>query len=137
MNNLSIIGRVGKDPELKYFESGKVVANFSIAVNQIGVDEPLWFDVAVWGKQAQVCADWIKKGRQVGLQGEVGLKQFTSTQTGEVVTRLTINVQRVTLCGAKNEGVNDSPARTPAPAGSPQWNTRPQNSSSDDDDIPF
>lgn len=124
MNNLSIIGRVGRDPELRYFESGSVVANFSVAVNRIGEDEPLWFDVSVWGKQAQVCSDWVKKGSQIGLQGEVGLKQYTSKQSAETVSKLTINVQRVTLI----KGKDPTPAMKPATGSAPTFG---------DQEVPF
>ena len=57
VNSVTLVGRAGRDPEVRYFESGSVVANLTIAVNRRSRDdEPDWFNLEIWGKQAQVAA---------------------------------------------------------------------------------
>jgi single-strand DNA-binding protein len=58
VNSITLVGRAGRDPEVRYFESGSVVANLTLAVNRRSRDdEPDWFNLEIWGKQAQVAAD--------------------------------------------------------------------------------
>ena len=57
INSVTLVGRAGRDPEVRYFESGTVVANLTMAVNRRNRnDEPDWFNLEIWGKQAQVAA---------------------------------------------------------------------------------
>ena len=59
VNSITLVGRAGRDPEVRYFESGSVVANLTLAVNRRSRDdEPDWFNLEIWGKQAQVAADY-------------------------------------------------------------------------------
>ena len=63
VNSVTLVGRAGRDPEVRYFESGSMVANLTMAVNRRSRDdEPDWFNLEIWGKQAQVAADYVKKG---------------------------------------------------------------------------
>lgn len=71
------IGNIGGDPELKYLASGQAVANFSVAVNREWKDkagekhsETSWLRVSTWGKLAEVCSQYLKKGQQVFVWGE-------------------------------------------------------------------
>ena len=55
VNSVTLVGRAGRDPEVRYFESGSMVANLTMAVNRRSRDdEPDWFNLEIWGKQAQV-----------------------------------------------------------------------------------
>ena len=61
VNSVTLVGRAGRDPEVRYFESGSMVANLTIAVNRRSRDdEPDWFNLEIWGKQAQVAADMFQ-----------------------------------------------------------------------------
>ena len=63
INTINLVGRAGREPDVRYFESGSIVANFTIAVNRRSRDEePDWFNLEIWGKQAQIAADYVKKG---------------------------------------------------------------------------
>ena len=56
INTINLVGRAGREPDVRYFESGSIVANFTIAVNRRSRDEePDWFNLEIWGKQAQIC----------------------------------------------------------------------------------
>lgn len=142
MNSIHLIGRAGRDPEVKYFEDGKVVANFTLAVNSYKRDdEPDWFTLEIWGKQAQVAADYVRKGSQIAVIGSAKLETWTDRTTGAERSKIKVRVDRLELLGSKRD--NDSapapaaaPARRQAPAGQPPvWNSSP--APEEDDDVPF
>ena len=73
-----IVGNLGGDPEMKYLKSGEPVTNLSVAVNRQyakadgeTVKETQWFRVSVWGKQAEACAQYLKKGSSVLVEGRL------------------------------------------------------------------
>ncbi len=73
VNSITLVGRAGRDPEVRYFESGSMVANLTLAVNRRSRDdEPDWFNLEIWGKQAQVAADYVRSKRD----GESGGGSF-------------------------------------------------------------
>ena len=84
MNKVILIGRLTRDPELRFTPSGKAVATFSIAVNRpySKEKEADFFNVVVWGKSAENCANYLAKGRLVGLDGRLQSRSY-ETQTGE------------------------------------------------------
>ena len=88
MNVAILIGRLTRDPELKYVPStGKAVANFTIAVDRtytskFGERMTDFFNIVVWGKQAENCANYLAKGRLVGIKGTIENRSYES-QNGE------------------------------------------------------
>ncbi len=72
MNNVTLIGRLTRDPEVRYTESQLAVARFSIAVDKNGKDKGADFpSIAVFGKQAENCEKYLNKGRKVAIQGHI------------------------------------------------------------------
>ena len=70
INSINLVGRAGREPDVRYFESGSIVANFTLAVNRRSRDEePDWFNLEIWGKQAQIAADYVRKGSLIGING--------------------------------------------------------------------
>ncbi len=103
-NRAALIGRAGRDPEARYFESGAMVANFTLAVNRRSRDdEPDWFNLEIWGKQAQVAADYVRKGSLLGIIGSFKLDRWTDRSTGEERTKPVITVDRLDLLGGKRD----------------------------------
>lgn len=84
MNSVVLIGRLARDPELRFTASGKAVATFSIAVNRpfSKTNEADFFTVVVWGKPAENCANYLSKGRLVGVEGRLQSRSY-ETQNGE------------------------------------------------------
>ncbi|QUH21449.1 single-stranded DNA-binding protein [Alkaliphilus sp. B6464] len=78
MNRVILIGRLARDVEFKYIASGKAVATFSIAVNRpfSKKKEADFFNVVVWGKTAENCANYLAKGRLVGLEGRLQSRSY-------------------------------------------------------------
>ena len=103
-NRVTLVGRAGRDPEVKYFESGKVNAKFTLAVNRRSRDDqPDWFPLEIWGKQAQVAADYVRKGSLLGITGSFKLYRWTDRTTGEERSKPVINVDRLELLGSKRD----------------------------------
>jgi len=101
VNSVTLVGRAGRDPEVRYFESGSVVANLTLAVNRRGRDEePDWFNLEIWGKQAQVAADYVRKGSQLGIIGSFKLDRWTDRTTGEERSKPVVRVDRLELLGS-------------------------------------
>jgi single-strand DNA-binding protein len=104
VNSVSLVGRAGHDPEVRYFESGKVNAKFTLAVNRRSRDDqPDWFPLEIWGKQAQVAADYVRKGSLLGITGSFKLDRWTDRSSGEERTKPVINVDRLDLLGSKRD----------------------------------
>ena len=104
INSVTLVGRAGRDPEVRYFESGSVVANLTMAVNRRSrTEEPDWFNLEIWGKQAQVAADYVKKGSLLGITGSYKLDTWTDRNTGEARSKPVIRVDRLELLGSKRD----------------------------------
>jgi len=104
VNSITLVGRAGRDPEVRYFESGSMVANLTMAVNRrSNNDEPDWFNLEIWGKQAQVAADYVRKGSLLGIIGSFKLDRWTDRASGEERTKPVIRVDRLELLGSKRD----------------------------------
>ena len=104
LNVVTLVGRAGRDPEVKYFESGSVVCSFSLAVNRMRrTDEPDWFELKVWGKTAQIAADYVRKGKEIGIVGTLTFEYWTDRNTGAERSKPVIQVEQLNLLGSKND----------------------------------
>lgn len=104
INSITLVGRAGRDPEVRYFESGSVVAQFSIATNRYKADEdPDWHNIKVWGKSAQVAADYVRKGHLVGVTGRLEYEKWTDSNTGEARSKPVVVADRIQLLTSKSE----------------------------------
>ena len=127
INSVTLVGRAGRDPELRYFESGTVVANLTMAVNRRNRDdEPDWFNLEIWGKQAQVAADYVKKGSLIGITGSFKLDSWKDRNTGEDRNKPVVRVDRLELLGSKRDSENSNFQSNNS------FNQQPSN-----DEIPF
>ena len=127
VNSVTLVGRAGRDPEVRYFESGTVVANLTMAVNRRSRDdEPDWFNLEIWGKQAQVAADYVKKGSLIGITGSFKLDSWQDRNTGEERNKPVVRVDRLELLGSKRDSENSNFQNNNS------FNQQPSN-----DEIPF
>ena len=105
LNVCSFTGRAGRDPETRYFESGSMVAEFSIAVDGWKRDsKPLWLNLKIWGKTAQIAADYVKKGSMIAVSGQLESETWTDKGSGEEKSKIILNVKELTLLGSKQDG---------------------------------
>ncbi len=127
INSVTLVGRAGRDPEVRYFESGTVVANLTMAVNRRNRDdEPDWFNLEIWGKQAQVAADYVKKGSLIGITGSFKLDSWKDRNTGEERNKPVVRVDRLELLGSKRDSES-----------SDFQNNNSFNQQTSNDEIPF
>lgn len=104
VNSIALVGRAGRDPEMRYFERGSVVANLTLAVKRRSRDEdPNWFNLAIWGKPAEVAGDYVRKGFLLGIIGSVALERWTDRTTGEERSKIAVRVDRLDLLGSKRD----------------------------------
>ena len=107
INTINLVGRAGREPDVRYFESGSTVANFTLAVNRISrSDEPDWFNLEIWGKQAQIAADYVKKGSLVGITGSLKIDSWKDKNTGEDRFKPVVRVDRLNLLSSRKEADN-------------------------------
>jgi len=108
LNTVTLVGRAGRDPEVKYFESGSVVCNLTLAVDRRrkNSDEPDWFDLEIWGKTAEVAANYVRKGSLIGVSGVLKFDYWKDRSTGADRSKPVVRVDRLELLGSKrdNEG---------------------------------
>ena len=119
LNVVIIGGNLTRDPELKYVPSGTAVTKFSVAVNRKFKtregdfkDEVSFIDVTVWGKSAENCSQYLKKGSPCIVQGRLKQEQWESAE-GQKRSRITVVADNVQFVGTKrqaNEG--DAPSES-------------------------
>lgn len=112
MNTVNLIGRLTADPQMKYFESGKAIAKFSLAVNRTK-EETDFFEMEAWEKTAEVIGQYCKKGSQVGVSGRLLQERWQDKTTGTNRSKVVVRCQRVELLGSKQADQAPSNATTP------------------------
>lgn len=107
LNKVMVIGNVGRDPEMRFIPSGKPVTSFSLATNRIFTTtdgerrkETEWFNIVVWGRQAESCNQFLTKGQQVYVEGELRTSTWEG-QDGQKRSRVEIHANRVLFLGRR------------------------------------
>lgn len=139
-NKIIIVGYLGRDPELRYTPDGTPVCNFSVATTERRKDRngemqdvTTWFRVNVWRRQAEVASQYLKKGRQVYVEGRLSQSEYQDRE-GQTRVSLEINASDLHFIGSRGEESSEShEARPAARASQPVEPTGPIS----DDDIPF
>ena len=110
MNNCCFIGRLGRDPEMRYTPNGKAVVSFSLAVNRDGKkDVSDWIDFIAWEKTAEVIAQYCHKGDLLGVTGALQHRSWEDKE-GKKHSAHEVRVIRIDFCGGgkKNSGQSQS-----------------------------
>ena len=109
MNTVTIVGRVGRDAsdDFRAFDSGKTKARFSVAVNRwdskTKAEVTDWYNIEVWDKQAEFAAEYVKKGRQVAIDGSIANNRWTDKASGEEKESFYIRANTIKLLGSKRD----------------------------------
>ena len=147
MNRIILIGRLTRDPELRYTGSGKAVANFTLAVNrpftsQDGAREADFIDVVVWQRQAENVAKYLAKGRQAAVEGRLQIRSYEA-QDGSRRYRAEVVADRIEFIGGGGQGgASGAPTQNHQPM---EYDAGPQMDGgfgeevvfSSEDDLPF
>lgn len=137
INKAIIVGNLGMDPELKYTSSGTAVCSFSMATSESFKDRDgqqqertEWHRVVVWGKLAEICGQYLSKGRQVYVEGSI--RTNTWDDNGVKRYRTEINAREVQFLGGGQSGQDGNGQNSGQRGGQNNYNyTTP------DEDIPF
>ncbi|MTJ50438.1 MULTISPECIES: single-stranded DNA-binding protein [Nostocales] len=98
INKVDLVGRVGQTPDVRYFESGAMKTSLTLAVKPpYRSENPLWFDLELWGNIAQVAADWVQKGSTIGITGEIVFDRWIDKNTNESRQKPIIRVSNLEL----------------------------------------
>ena len=138
VNKVILIGNLGKDPEVRFTETGSAVANFSIATSEQWNDRDgkrqertEWHNIVVWGKQAETCGQYLAKGRQVYVEGSIRTRSYDDkTGTKRYVTEIVAQRIRFLGGGGGRHGARDGQRH--CRRNDRRWAMPPA-----DDDIPF
>ncbi|UCC43979.1 MAG: single-stranded DNA-binding protein [Candidatus Zixiibacteriota bacterium] len=137
VNKVILIGRLGKDPELKYTPGGRAVCNFSMATSErwTGQDgqkneSTTWHNIVAWGKQAEIMKEYLRKGREVYVEGRIDNRSYDDKEGNKRYISEVV-VQQFRFIGSRESG-----EAAPNSAGPPPATSAPT-PAGDDDDLPF
>lgn len=109
LNKVMIIGRLGRDPELRYTQNGQPVSNFTVATGETYIDrdgnkqeKTEWHRIVVWGKQAEFASNYLGKGRLVYIEGSLQTRQWEDQQ-GQTRYTTEIKAQRIQFLDSKQD----------------------------------
>ena len=108
VNKVILVGNLGRDPEVRYTPGGQAVANFTVATNDSWTDKggqkqerTEWHRVVVWAKLAELCGEYLSKGRQVYLEGRLQTREWTNKEGAKQYTTEVVANQVVFLSGGE------------------------------------
>jgi single-strand DNA-binding protein len=100
LNNVQLIGRLGKDPETRFTPTGKKVCHFSLAVNRRGSEEADWFQIEAWERLGEVCQQYLGKGRLVFVEGRLQTDRWNDDK-GETHYRTKVVARQMQMLDRK------------------------------------
>lgn len=144
LNRVSLLGNVGKDPEIKATQAGTVIANFSIATvdaykNQAGewMESTDWTNCVAFGRLAEIIRDYVKKGSKLFAEGKLKTRSWDDKTDGKKHYRTEVIVSDLTLLGGNGKSdKSESKSYTKQDSGYSQY-SQPTAQDITDDDIPF
>ena len=135
VNKVILIGNLGKDPEMRYLPSGQAVTKFSLATGSRWKDKDGqwqdrtdWHNIVAFGKTAEICNEYLKKGRQVFIEGRIQTRSYDD-RDGNKKWITEIIAQSMQMLGRKGEEEEEIPEAVEEPQGG--------EAKSEDDDLPF
>ena len=144
INRVTLVGNLTRDPELRTTPNGKSVCTLGLAVNERyrndagdWVEKPNFFDIVVWGAQAENCSQYLAKGRQIAVDGRLSYRSWEA-QDGSKHSKVEVIANTVQFLGSRQDsGSAGTPVATGAPSGLNPDTSDFDAPSTSDDDIPF
>ena len=141
VNKVILVGNLGANPEMRYTQSGQAVANLRLATTERWTDKngqkqefTEWHRIVVWGKQAEICGQYLTKGRQIYVEGRIRTRQWQDQQ-GQKRYSTEIVAQTVQMLGPRSDRGPDEVGATVPP--DEHMGGEPGPGPGNDDDIPF
>jgi len=143
LNSFIGIGRLTRDPELRYTPAGKAVCKFGIAINRTyrnqegnNVDDVLFINIVSWGKQAETCSQFLKKGRRVAINGELRSNNWQDKDGNKRVS-FEVNARTVQFLDLLKDSGFAEQGNQPATKEDISDEVMEEEKSVSEDDIPF
>jgi single-strand DNA-binding protein len=139
VNKVILIGNLGRDPELRSLPSGQQVAEFSLATSYRRKDpdgtfqeQTEWHQIVCWGRQAEIAGQYLRKGKQIYVEGRLQTRSWDDKNTGEKRYKTEVICENFRFLGRKEDGGGAGYAASPSHS-----SAGPDDSAGVDDDIPF
>lgn len=139
VNKVILIGRLGRDPELRYTPGGQAVASFSLATDRswTGADGQknkvtTWHNIVAWGKAAEIIKEYMSKGREIYIEGRIDNRSYDDKEGNKKYVSEVV-VENFQFIGSRGEVAQDSTTPEPVNHQAPPAET----GGGDDDDLPF
>jgi single-strand DNA-binding protein len=151
VNKVILVGRLGRDPETRFTGGGQAVCNFSMATDETFKDRSgerqkrtEWHKIVVWGKQAEIAQQYLKKGSQIFLEGRIQSREWTDKEN-QKRTSYEIVATNFRMLGLKSDSMGGGGSRASAPASGGDFDAEshapmehePSGPEVTDEDIPF
>jgi len=144
-NKVMLLGNLTRDPEVKYTPKGSAVADIGLAVNRTYTtdgggkrEETTFVDVTMWGRQAEIAGEYLKKGRPLFVEGRLQLDTWDDKQTGQKRSKLRVVCENFQMLGSRDGGgEGGGGGGRPSGGSSRPAKSAPAAEESTDDDIPF
>jgi single-strand DNA-binding protein len=116
LNRCEFIGRLGKDPETRHSPDGAAICNFSLAVGwkTSGKEGTEWVRIVAFGKLAEICGEYLTKGKQVYVSGRMTTRKWTDKDSGQDRYSTEIVADQLQMLGGKNDESEQRPTSKPA-----------------------
>jgi single-strand DNA-binding protein len=143
LNKVQLIGNLGKDPEIRYTPGGVAVATFTIATNESWKDQEgnlqertEWHNIVAWRKLAEICGEWLKKGKKVYIEGRIQTRSYDDKNTGAKRYITEIVADNMIMLDGGGGGRNAASGDAP-PQASSAGDAQPGSGGQVADDLPF
>jgi single-strand DNA-binding protein len=144
INRVVLVGNLTTDPELRHTPSGTAICKLRVAVNSRQKDpatgewgeKPNYFNVTVWGNQGESCAQYLSKGRPVGIDGRLDWHEWEDKQTGQKRQAVEIIADSVQFLGSRSDGEQGQYIPN-SDVSADRSDFAPAGAAAADDDIPF
>jgi single-strand DNA-binding protein len=144
-NKVMLLGNLTRDPEVKYTPKGSAVADIGLAVNRTYTtdggekrEETTFVDVTMWGRQAEIAGEYLKKGRPLFVEGRLQLDTWDDKQTGQKRSKMRVVCENFQMLGSRDGGgEGGGGGGRSSGGGSRSAKSAPAAEEASDDDIPF
>ncbi|MGK2860137.1 MAG: single-stranded DNA-binding protein [Thermoanaerobaculia bacterium] len=145
VNKVILVGRLGKDPEVRSTPSGQTVAEFTMATDEKYTDKSgnkvertEWHNVQAWGRLGEICGQYLRKGKLIYIEGRIQTDSWDDKETGQKRYKTRITANEMKMLGSRGEGESGG-SEGGGSYSKPQRANEPARvaDGGDDDDVPF
>ncbi len=143
INKVILVGRLGKDPEIRSVPSGTTVAKFSIATDEKFTDKngekqerTEWHNIVAWSKLAEICGQYLRKGKLVYIEGSLRTDSWDDKETGQKKYKTEIIASTMKMLDRKGDG-DEGGSYASSGASKSSGSSAPARQGEEDDEVPF